>query len=50
MCEHYPSNLTDQQWQVIRPLLPKPAQHGRPPINRRTILDAVLYVVRTGCQ
>ena len=50
MSEHYPSDLTDQQWQLIRPLLPKRAKHGRPPIDRREILDAVLYVVRTGCQ
>ena len=50
MSEHYPSDLTDGQWQLIRPLLPKRAKRGRPPIDRREILDAVLYVVRTGCQ
>ena len=46
----YPSDLTDGQWQLIRPLLPKPAKRGRAPIDRRAILDAILYVVRTGCQ
>jgi putative transposase len=50
MSEHYPSDLTDEQWQLIRPLLPKPAKRGRPRIERRDILDAILYVVRTGCQ
>ena len=51
MCDtNYPSDLTNEQWQVIRPLLPKPAKRGRPPIDRRDILDAILYVVRTGCQ
>jgi putative transposase len=50
MSEHYPSDLTDEQWQLIRRLLPKRAKRGRPPIDRREILDAVLYVVRTGCQ
>jgi putative transposase len=50
MSEHYPSDLTGEQWQLIRPLLPKPAKRGRPPIDRREILDAILYVVRTGCQ
>ena len=50
MIEHYPSDLTDKQWQLIRSLLPKPAKRGRPPIDGRDILDAVLYVVRTGCQ
>ena len=51
MCEtNYPSDLTDEQWQVIRPLLPKPSKRGRPAIDRRDILDAILYVARTGCQ
>lgn len=50
MCANYPSDLTDEQWQLIRPLLPKRAKRGRPPIDRRDILDAILYVVRTGCQ
>src|SRR5690554_4851592 len=46
----YPSSLTDRQWQIISPLLPKPARRGRKPIDRRWILDAILYVLRTGCQ
>ena len=50
MDSHYPSDLTDRQWQLIRPLLPVKAKRGRPPIDRREILDAILYVVRTGCQ
>lgn len=47
---HYPSDLSDRQWQLIRPLLPARAKRGRPPINRREIINAILYVVRTGCQ
>jgi transposase len=35
---------------VDSPLLPKPTERARPPIDRREILDAILYVVRTGCQ
>lgn len=50
MSQHYPSDLTDRQWQLIRGLLPKPATRGRKPICRRTILNAILYVNRTGCQ
>jgi putative transposase len=50
MCANYPSDLTDEQWQVLRALLPKPNRRGRPRIDRRSILNAVLYVVRTGCQ
>ena len=30
-------------------MLPKPARRGRPPIDRRRILDAVLYLVKCGC-
>lgn len=47
---NYPSDLTDEQWQVIRPLLPKASKRGRTPLDRRNVVDAILYVVRTGCQ
>ncbi len=47
---NYPSDLTDEQWQVVKKLLPKPSKRGRKPIDRREILDAILYVDRTGCQ
>jgi putative transposase len=50
MSEEYPSSLTDRQWQVVRQLLPPKHRRGRPRIDRREILDAILYVVRTGCQ
>jgi transposase len=45
---HYPSDLTDEQWELIEPLLRKTG--GRPEKHpRRAIVDAILYVVRTGC-
>ena len=50
MSEQYPSDLTDGQWQVLRGLLPQQAKRGRRPICRRLILNAILYVNRTGCQ
>jgi putative transposase len=50
MCPQYPSDVTDRQWQLIRPLLPTRAKRGRPPLDRRVVLNAILYVVRTGCQ
>lgn len=45
----YPSDLTDAQWALIAPLVAvRPG--GRPPIHsRRRIVDAILYVNRTGC-
>ena len=50
MSEQYPSDLKDGQWQVLRGLLPKPAKRGRRPLCRRLILNAIMYVNRTGCQ
>ena len=49
-CKEYPSNLSDDQWRIIARLLPKPKRRGRKPIDRRRILDAILYWNRTGCQ
>jgi putative transposase len=46
----YPSDVTNRQWQVVRQLLPRRCKRGRPPVDRREILNAILYVVRTGCQ
>lgn len=49
--EHYPSDLSDAQWQVMENLLPAPKRRGRPrTVNLRDVVDAVLYVNRTGCQ
>lgn len=46
----YSSDLTNGQWQLIRKLLPPAKRRGRPAIHRRQIINAILYVVRTGCQ
>ena len=45
----YDTDLTDAQWQLLRPHLPKPAQRGRPPTDPRRLLDAMLYGVKSGC-
>lgn len=42
--------MTDEQWAVIEPLLPEVKKGGLPEKHsRRAGLDAILYVVRTGC-
>jgi transposase len=47
---HYPSDTSDEQWAIIEPLLPPVRTGGRPEKHsRRAIVDAILYVVRTGC-
>ena len=46
----YPTDLTDAQWKRIEPLIPPAKTGGRPrTTNMRDVLDAVFYVVRTGC-
>ena len=46
----YSSDLTDRQWQLIRHMLPTRSRRGGPPIDRRRVINAVLYVGRTGCR
>jgi putative transposase len=47
----YPTDLTDKEWFVIEPLLPVTNKPGRPrKYTLRAILNAVFYVLRTGCQ
>ena len=46
----YLTDLTDEQWQFLRKLLPQPSRRGAPQtICRRAILDAIIYVVRSDC-
>ena len=41
--------LTDQQWERIAPLLPKrTSTRGRPPKDTRLVLNAMLWLLRTG--
>lgn len=45
----YPSDLTGEQWAIIRTMIPQPQNVGRPPRCRRQILNGILYAVRSGC-
>ena len=47
----YPSDLTDEEWSLIKPLIP-PAKRGG---NKRTVLmrdvvNGLMYILSTGCQ
>lgn len=44
------SDLTDAQWEAIRPLLPPQRGRGRPRADDRRTLNGILYVLRTGCR
>lgn len=46
----YDSNLTDAQWSLLKPMLPARRKRGRPPTDRRRIVDAILYVIKGGIQ
>jgi putative transposase len=47
----YPTDLTDEQWKLVQPLLPDAKPGGRPrKADLREVLNAVFYLVRTGCQ
>ena len=46
----YPTDLTDRQWRLIEPYVPKPKAGGRPAkYSRREVVNAILYQTRNGC-
>jgi len=47
----YPSDLSDAEWALVAPLIP-PSKHGGRPrsVNVREVLNAIFYVLWTGCQ
>lgn len=47
----YPSDLSDAEWEILKPLLPQPKGFGHPvEVDFREILNGIFYVQRTGCQ
>jgi transposase len=47
----YPSELSDQEWAILAPLLPPAKPGGRPRrVNLRIISNGLFYVLRSGCQ
>jgi putative transposase len=47
----YPSDLTDEQWNLLEPLIPPAKAGGRPRmVNLREVLNTLFYQARTGCQ
>ena len=47
----YPSDLSDSEWKILQPLLPKSKGFGHPrTVDLREILNGIFYVQRTGCQ
>ena len=52
--KRYPSDLTDQQWELASELIPKPRKSqkgGRPrSVDMREVLNTIFYQCRSGCQ
>ena len=48
---HYPTDLTNAQWENLLPYLPEPSSLGRPlKWETRSIINAIFYIVKSGCQ
>lgn len=46
----FASDLSDAQWEFLEPRLPKAARPGRPRTPLRQVIDALLYIAKSGCQ
>jgi transposase len=47
----YPSDVTDAEWALLKPLIP-PAKRGgnRRHVNEREVVNGLMYILSTGCQ
>ena len=49
--KRYPSDLTDEEWSAVEPLMPPASATGRRrQTDFREILNAIRYLVRSGCE
>src|SRR5215212_6636776 len=48
MREPYPTDLTDEQWELVAPHIPPPRGNRR--VDIREVVNAILYINRAGCQ
>ena len=47
----YPSDLTDEEWSLVEPLIPPAKRGGRKrEVSVREVVNGVMYVLSTGCQ
>ncbi len=47
----YPSDLTDQEWATVEPLIPPGKRGGgKRRVNIREVLNGVMYILSAGCQ
>src|SRR5690348_3219170 len=49
--QRYDSDLTDEEWALVAPLIPPPKRGGgKRTVNIREVLNGIFYVLWTGCQ
>ena len=47
----YPSDLTDAEWGLVEPLIPRAKRGGnKRTVNVREVVNGIMYVLSTGCQ
>lgn len=50
LSKSYPTNLSDRQWQLLKPLIPPAKSGGRPRrVDLRAVLNAIFYLLVSGC-
>src|SRR5215211_997535 len=50
MKRSYSTNLSDREWECLKPHVPPPNKRGRPRVHTtREILNAIFYVLKSGC-
>jgi transposase len=48
--EAYPSDLSDDEWAILKPLIPPEKPGGRPrKVDMRAVLNGIFSVLRSGC-
>ena len=51
MRKAYPSDISDREWEIIEPLLPKSKSRGRKrDTDLREVVNAIFYLLDEGCQ
>jgi transposase len=51
LCKLYSTNLTQDQWELIEPLIPEPLPGGRPrEVDMWEVLNAIFYILCEGCR
>jgi putative transposase len=50
MRKAYPTDINDEQWELLKPLIPAAKSGGRPrSVEMREVINALLYLLAAGC-